>query len=136
MSLTRKFAAAGCLTACLALAAPAVASAQPSTTAPAPSGGPGPITITLSAEQAQMLCGERLPKIEARTKKLTERINGDENTKGSTKWLQAKAAKAKAGGHEDIAKRLTDRAAKRPAQLAKVTKISQWATEFAGKYCK
>lgn len=131
MSLTRKFAAAGCLAACLALAAPAVASAQP-TSAPAPA---GPITVTLSAEQAQFLCTHKVPKIEERTKKLVTRINGDASTKGSTKWLQARAQKEKDAGRSTTAQLLTERASKRAGQVDKLNQINQWATDFATKYC-
>lgn len=128
MSLTRKFAAAGCLAACVALAAPAVASADP---APAP----GPITVTLSADQAQFLCTKRLPKVQARTKKLVTRINGDANTRGSTKWLQARAQKEKDAGRTTTAQLLTERASKRAGQVDKLNQINQWATDFATKYC-
>lgn len=131
MSLTKKFAAAGCLTACLALAAPAVASAETTTPAPAP----GPITITLSAEQAQFLCTKRLPRVERRTKKLIDRINGDENTRGSTKWLQARAQREKDAGRTTTAQLLTERSERRSGQLTKLTQINQWATDFATKYC-
>ena len=128
MSLTRKFAAAGCLAACVALAAPAVASADP---APAP----GPITVTLSADQAQFLCTKRLPKVQERTKKLVTRINGDANTRGSTKWLQARAQKEKDAGRTTTAQLLTERASKRSGQVDKLNQINQWATDFATKYC-
>jgi hypothetical protein len=130
MSLTRKFAAAGCLAACAALAAPAVASADP-----APSAGPGPITVTLSADQAQFLCTKRLPKVQARTKKLVDRINGDANTRGSTKWLQARAQKEKDAGRTTTANLLSERASKRSGQVAKLNQINQWATDFSTKYC-
>lgn len=132
MSLTRKFAAAGCLTACLAIAAPAVASADP---APSPSAGPGPITVTLSAEQAQFLCTKRLPKVEQRTKKLVDRINGDASTRGSTKWLQARAQKEKDAGRTTTANLLTERASRRAGQVDKLNQINQWATDFSAKYC-
>ena len=128
MSLTRKFAAAGCLAACVALAAPAIASADP---APAP----GPITVTLSADQAQFLCTKRLPKVQERTKKLVTRINGDANTRGSTKWLQARAQKEKDAGRTTTAQLLTERASKRAGQVDKLNQINQWATDFATKYC-
>ncbi|TDQ05481.1 hypothetical protein [Labedaea rhizosphaerae] len=128
MSLTRKFAAAGCLAACLAVAAPAIASADPAPT-------PGPITVTLSADQAQFLCTKRLPKVQERTKKLVARINGDENTRGSTKWLQARAQKEKAAGRTTTAQLLTERASRRAGQVDKLNQINQWATDFSAKYC-
>ena len=132
MALTRKFTAAGVLAACLAISVPAVASADP---APSTSSGPGPITITLSAEQAQFLCTKRLPKVEQRTKKLIDRINGDANTRGSTKWLQARAQKEKAAGRTTTAQLLTERAQRRAGQLDKLNQINQWATDFSAKYC-
>jgi hypothetical protein len=128
MSLTRKFAAAGCLAACLAVAAPAIASADPAPT-------PGPITVTLSADQAQFLCTKRLPKVEERTKKLVARINGDANTRGSTKWLQARAQKEKDAGRTTTAQLLTERASRRAGQVDKLNQINQWATDFSAKYC-
>lgn len=138
MSLTRKFAAAGCLAACVAIAAPAVASADPAPSpspSSSPSAGPGPITVTLSAEQAQFLCTKRLPRVEQRTKKLVDRINGDENTRGSTKWLNARAQKEKDAGRTTTANLLTEKAQRRAGQVDKLNQINQWATDFSTKYC-
>ena len=114
----------------------AVASAQgdPSSSAPAPS-EPGSVTITLSPDQVGFLCEQRLPKIEKRTSKLVERINGDENTRGSAAWLRARAKRERDAGRETSAQLLEERADRRESHVDQLNKINKWATDFSDQYC-
>lgn len=116
-------------------AAVAVAQEDPSTQ-PAPSSEPGSVTITLSAEQVQFLCDRRLPKIETRTSKLVERIQGDENTRGSAAWLRARAQKEKDAGREESAQLLEERADRREGFVDPLNKINKWATDFRTQHCE
>jgi hypothetical protein len=113
----------------------AVASAQgdPSSTAPAPPSGS--VTITLSQEQVGFLCDKRLPRIEKRTKKLVDRINGDANTRGSAAWLRARAKHERDAGRDAAAQLLEERADRRAGHVDELNKINKWATDFSGKYC-
>jgi hypothetical protein len=115
----------------------AVASAQedPSTTAPAPSGEPGSVTITLSPEQVARLCETRLPRIEKRTTSLVERIQGDENTRGSAAWLRARATKEREAGREETASLLEERADRREGFVDSLNKINKWAVDFRTEHC-
>jgi len=109
------------------LAGVGVASADP--TPP-----PGPVTITLSPEQVTFFC-ERVTKIEKRVAKLTERINGGADVKGSTAWLKARAQKERDAGRETSAKLLEERAERRAGRIDQLNKIKAFATDFNSKYC-
>jgi hypothetical protein len=115
-------------------AAMAVAQEDPSTE-PAPSSEPGSVTITLSPEQVQALCDRRLPKIQTRTQRLVERIQGDENTPGSAAWLRARAQKEKDAGREQTAQLLDERADRREGFVDPLNKINKWATDFTAQHC-
>jgi len=106
MRITR-VAATGLALAAITLAGTASASAEP-TSSPAP----GPVTITLSPEQVTFFC-ERVTKAEKRATKLTERINGGPDVKGSTEWLKARAQKERDAGRDTSAKLLEERAQRR-----------------------
>lgn len=114
----------------------AVASAQEDpSTEPAPSSEPGSVTITLSPEQVTRLCENRLPRIEKRTSSLVERIQGDENTRGSAAWLRARAAKERDAGREDTASLLEERADRREGFVDPLNKINKWAADFRTEHC-
>jgi hypothetical protein len=112
----------------------AVAQGDPSS-APAPS-GPAPVTITLSPEQVTFLCEKRLPKIEKRTSRLVERINGDEDTRGSAAWLRARADRARDAGRDDSAQLLEERADRREGHVDQLNKINKWAADFRTQHCE
>ncbi|HEV7647586.1 MAG TPA: hypothetical protein VGP26_05435 [Actinophytocola sp.] len=114
-------------------AAVAVAQEDPSSQ-PAPS-EPGSVTITLSAEQVQALCDRRLPKIQTRTSKLVERIQGDENTSGSAAWLRARAKKESDAGRTETAQLLEERADRREGFVDPLNKINKWAADFSAAHC-
>jgi hypothetical protein len=102
---------------------------------PAPS-EPGSVTITLSPEQVTFLCDQRLPRIEKRTSKLVERIQGDEETRGSAANLRARADREREAGRETTAQTLEERADRREGFVDKLNQINQWAVDFRGQYCE
>ncbi|GAA3009078.1 hypothetical protein [Actinokineospora diospyrosa] len=113
------------LTLALSAATAGVASAQPST----------PVTITLSPDQVATICQKRIPRIEERTTKLIDRINGSADTKGSAAWLRARADKEQAAGRQTSATLLRERADRRTAKIDQLTKVKQRAADFKNKYC-
>lgn len=115
-------------------AAVAVAQEDPSSS-PAPS-EPGSVTITLSPEQVTRLCDKRLPRIETRTSKLVERIQGDENTRGSAAWLRARANTEREAGREETANLLEERADRREGFVDELNKINKWAADFRTQHCE
>jgi propanediol dehydratase small subunit len=112
----------------LVLGGAATASATTGTSTPAP----GPVTITLSPEQVQNLCDKRLPKIEQRTTRLLDRIQGDASVRGSVQWLKARAAKERDAGRETSAQLLEERADRRGGR---VDQLKQWASDFQSQHC-
>lgn len=94
-----------------------------------------PVTITLSAEQVQNLCEKRLPKIEQRTTKLLDRINGDASVRGSVEWLRARATKERDAGRETSAQLLDERADRRAGRVDQLNKVKQWVTDFQNEHC-
>jgi hypothetical protein len=95
-----------------------------------------PVTITLSPEQVQNLCEKRLPKIESRTTRLLERIQGDATVRGSVEWLRAKATKERDAGRETSAQLLEERADRRAGRVDQLNQIKQWATDFQTQHCE
>jgi hypothetical protein len=102
---------------------------------PAPS-EPGSVTITLSPEQVTFLCDQRLPRIEKRTGKLVERIQGDEETRGSAANLRARADREREAGRENTAQVLEERADRREGFVDELNRINQWAADFRTEYCE
>jgi propanediol dehydratase small subunit len=115
----------------LVLGGAATASATTDTSTPAP----GPVTITLSPEQVQNLCDKRLPKIEQRTTRLLDRIQGDASVRGSVQWLKARAAKERDAGRETSAQLLEERADRRGGRVDQLDQIKQWASDFQSQHC-
>lgn len=94
-----------------------------------------PVTITLSPEQVAFLCDKRLPRVENRTTKLIERINGGPEVRGSTKWLQERAKQEREAGRETSAQLLEERAERRAARLDELGRIKRWVSEFRTQHC-
>ncbi|KFZ79235.1 hypothetical protein ED92_26995 [Amycolatopsis sp. MJM2582] len=92
--------------------------------------------ITLSPEESQTLCAEWLPKLTQRTTKLTERINGGPEVRGSVANLKARAEGQRKKGHNDTADRLQKRADKRSGRLPELAAAKQKLDAFAGAHCK
>lgn len=59
----------------------------------------------------------RIPNLEIRTNRLTERLNGDATVRGSLLWLQAQIDKAEAAGREQLVTVLENRLAVRTQTL-------------------
>ncbi|HYQ65413.1 hypothetical protein [Actinophytocola sp.] len=117
------------LAAGLVLGGAATASATTDTSAPAP------VTVTLSPEQVQNLCEKRLPKIEQRTTRLLDRINGDASVRGSVQWLKARAAKERDAGRETSAQLLEERADRRGGRVGQLNQVKQWVSDFRTQHC-
>jgi propanediol dehydratase small subunit len=94
-----------------------------------------PVTITLSPEQVQNLCEKRLPKIEKRTTRLLDRINGDASVRGSVQWLKARAAKERDAGRETSAQVLEEKADRRAGRVDQLNQVKKWAADFASQHC-
>jgi hypothetical protein len=115
----------------LAGGATATTTAAAATTEPS-----APVTITLSAEQVANLCEKRLPKIEQRTTRLLDRVNGGPEVRGSAEWLRARAAKERDAGREASAQLLEERADRRAGRVDQLNQVKQWATDFRTKHCE
>jgi hypothetical protein len=120
----------GSAVAVLLAAAPAVALAQPPPSAP-----PGSVTITLTPEQVAVLCAKRLPRMETRATKLTERINGGAEVRGSVAWLKDRAERERAAGRETSAQLMADRAERRAGRVGELDKIKAWVADFRSRHC-
>ena len=137
MNRTSRIVIGGAVVGSVLFGGAAVATAQEDpSTQPAPSSEPGSVTITLSPEQVTFLCEQRLPTIEKRTSKLVERIQGDENTRGSAAWLRARADREREAGRETTAQVLEERADRREGHVDQLNKINKWATDFSTQYCE
>jgi hypothetical protein len=95
-----------------------------------------PVTITLSPEQVANLCEKRLPKIERRTTRLLDRINGDETVRGSVAWLRARAVTERDAGRETSAQLLEERADRREGRVDQLGQIKQWVIDFRTQHCE
>jgi hypothetical protein len=78
-----------------------------------PSGSPG----------ASAVCTQRIPAVLARIDRVTARINGDADTRGSTAWLEAKAGQARDAGFDALADLLDTRAEARPDRLDELASL-------------
>ena len=137
MNRTSRIVIGGAVVGSVLFGGAAVATAQEDpSTQPAPGSEPGSVTITLSPEQVTFLCEQRLPTIEKRTSKLVERIQGDENTRGSAAWLRARADREREAGRETTAQVLEERADRREGHVDQLNKINKWATDFSTQYCE
>jgi uncharacterized protein YfaQ (DUF2300 family) len=63
------------------------------------------------------VCTQRIPAVLDRIDRLTDRINGDAGTRGSTAWLKAKSGQAREAGFVALADLLDSRADARPQRL-------------------
>ncbi len=102
--------------------------APPSTSSSAPVPQEGP-------PKGQAVCTKRIPALLSRIDRLTTRINGDANTRGSTAWLTAKATKARAAGNTARADLLDARAATRPARLERLSQLKTLVQGVQSKDC-
>ncbi|MEV6717185.1 hypothetical protein AB0M48_34735 [Lentzea sp. NPDC051208] len=91
--------------------------------------------ITISPEKVQQICSNRVPRVEAKVKALTDKINGGPETLGSKKWIEQKAADARKAGHTARADVLDARLKLRDAQLVKLAKAGERVAEFKSQHC-
>lgn len=126
----RRAAIAGCGVAAV-LAVNPVASADTATPVT-----PNYAPITLSPEESQQLCATTLPRLEDRTQKLIDRINGSADVKGSVAWLKARAQDQRTKGHDRAADLLDQRADRRAKRGDDVASIHQRLAAFTTEHCK
>jgi hypothetical protein len=96
----------------------------------APSGTPkstAPKKTAPSKDGAKKLC-KRLPKAGKHLDRALHRLDGGAGTRGSVDRLEKRADKAKAAGHDEIAKYLGDKLTHRKSQ---VTTLQQRKTDLA-----
>ena len=91
--------------------------------------------VTISPEKVQKICEQRVPRVEAKVKALTEKINGSPETFGSTKWLEQRAADARKAGNTARADVLDARVKLRAAQLVKIGKAGERVAKFKSEHC-
>lgn len=91
--------------------------------------------ITLTAEQSATLCQERIPALLARIDRLTERIDGDASTVGSTQWLAERLAEARASDLDGRAAALQRRLDRRPDVADRLAAAEQRVTAFRDAHC-
>lgn len=115
------------------IAAPALAVGPAATDAPEPSGGT--VTITVDAAALAKVCDERVPRVTERATALLARIQGDAGTEGSAAWLAARADKAAAQGHDDLARRLQFRADQRLGHVDEITTLLDELATFDANVC-
>jgi hypothetical protein len=92
--------------------------------------------ITLSPEESQQLCNDMLPKLAERIDKLTARINGGPEVKGSVQWLRAHAQDQRNKGHEKAADRLDRRAERRSGRIPELNNAKARLDAFRTNHCK
>ncbi|MFD4670113.1 hypothetical protein ACFWNN_10290 [Lentzea sp. NPDC058450] len=91
--------------------------------------------ITISPEKVQKICSERVPRVEAKVKALTDKINGTAETLGSKKWIEQKSADARKNGNTARADVLDARLKLRDAQLVKIAKAGERVAKFKTEHC-
>ena len=83
----------------------------------------------------QKTCSERIPKLLARIDKVTARINGDTNTKGSTAWLTAKETTARNAGDNALADLIAARLSHRQDRLNQLATARTTVQDIQKKDC-
>ncbi|MEU7480333.1 hypothetical protein AB0A63_30450 [Lentzea sp. NPDC042327] len=91
--------------------------------------------VTISPEKVRKICEQRVPRVEAKVKALTDRINGTPETLGSTKWLEQKAADARKAGNTARADVLDARVKLRAAQLVRLGQAGERVARFKSEHC-
>lgn len=81
-------------------------------------------------ERLELACA-RIPHLQLRTERLLERLPAGEDRRGSIAWLRARAERARAAGHEQLATLLDDRADLLDQKLDMLPAQQQWLTHAA-----
>ena len=82
-----------------------------------------------------MVCTQRIPAALDRIDRLTDRINGDADTRGSTAWLKAKSEQARAAGFVALADLLDTRAGLRPQRLDALSDLEHDVQDVQAEDC-
>lgn len=80
-------------------------------------------TGTAGSRSGSPVCTQRIPAVLDRIDRLTERIGGDDGTRGSTAWLKARAGQARDAGFTAVADLLDARAAIRGDRVAELAEL-------------
>ena len=116
------------------IATPALAAGPAATDATSDPTG-GTVTITVDAAALARLCDDRVPRVTERATALLTRIQGDASTEGSAAWLRARADRAAAQGHDDLARRLQFRAEQRLGHVDEITTLLDQLATFDANVC-
>lgn len=81
------------------------------------------------------ICTKRIPAALERIDKLSDRINGDADTRGSTAWLKAKSEQARQAGFVALADLLDTRAEARPQRLDELAALKKDVQDVQAKDC-
>lgn len=84
---------------------------------------------------ASAVCTQRLPSALARIDRVTARINGDADTRGSTAWLEAKAEQAREAGFDALADLLDARVESRPDRLTELAELRKDVQDVQAEDC-
>jgi hypothetical protein len=90
---------------------------------------------TSSPRNQSAVCTQRIPAVLDRIDRLTDRINGDADTRGSTAWLKAKSEQARNAGFVALADLLETRAAARPERLDELAELKSDVQDVQAKDC-
>jgi hypothetical protein len=82
-----------------------------------------------------VLCTKRIPAVLARIDRVTARINGDAETRGSTAWLEAKVKKARDAGFDATADLLDARVEARPERLDQLAELRSDVEDAQAEDC-
>lgn len=102
---------------------------------PVPPDPPSTSSSAPPSPKGQAVCAKRIPALLSRIDRLTTRINGDANTRGSTAWLTARATKARAAGNTARADLLDARASTRSARLERLAQLKTLVQGVQSKDC-
>lgn len=116
------------------VAAPALAAGPAAADATSDPTG-GTVTITVDAAALAKVCDDRVPQVTKRATALLARIQGDASTEGSAAWLRARADRAAAQGHDDLARRLQFRAEQRLGHVDEITALLGELATFDANVC-
>lgn len=101
-----------------------------------PTDAPPPVApITLSAEQSAALCRDRIPSLLARIGRITDRLEGDADTAGSTARLAQRLDLARSAGRDEAAAVLERRLERRTELAGRLPEVAARVTAFRDAHC-
>lgn len=81
------------------------------------------------------VCTTRIPAVLDRIDRITDRIQGDADTAGSTAWLSARSRQARAAGFTALADLLEARAQARPQRLDELAALKRDVQDVQSTDC-